>query len=111
MTTKVSVVAVAQSIQDALVNELQPQHIQLINDSGKHSSGINNPAAETHFTLILVADKFTGLSMVERHRLIYKLLAEQMAQGVHALSLQLHTQAEWGDKKKAIITSPACANL
>lgn len=103
--------SIAKSINDTLVSRLQPHHIQVINDSGKHAAGINNPTAETHFTLVVVTNNFIGETLVARHRLVYKLLAEHLTQGVHALSLQLHTEAEWSDKNKDIVATPECANL
>lgn len=102
---------VAKSIYATLLSELSPQHLELINDSSKHAAGINNPNAETHFTLVVVTDKFSNEPQVARHRLIYKLLEKHIAQGVHALSLQLHTASEWQDKNNAIISSPECAKL
>ncbi|MCH9665764.1 MAG: BolA family transcriptional regulator [Gammaproteobacteria bacterium] len=114
--------SIASSIRDILENELSPTHFQLINDSSKHAAGINNPDAETHFTLLVVAAKFQGISLVARHQLIYKLLADEMGhrkehgmeRGVHALSLQLYTEDEWQhrveNKGGNIVDSPPCAH-
>jgi BolA protein len=41
----------------------------------------------THFTVQITSDAFTGLSRVARQRLVYDLLAEELAGGLHALAL------------------------
>ena len=54
------------------------------------------PGAEVHLTgsegkyrVSVISDQFTGLSVVDRHRLIYATLKEQLADGtVHALSIE-----------------------
>lgn len=102
---------ITSSIQEKITAELAPKYFQLINESAKHASGQNNPAAETHFTLVVVAAGFQQLSRVERHRLIYKILGDELQQGVHALSLQLYTDEEWQqqDTNRAKPTPP-CTN-
>ena len=51
--------------------------------------------AETHFRLMVVAEAFQGKSLMQRHRMIYGLLDEEMKQGgVHALQLQTKTPSE-----------------
>ena len=50
--------------------------------------------SETHFQVDIVADCFTGLSLVQRHKMVYTLLAQEMAGGVHALSIRAKTAAE-----------------
>ncbi len=48
-----------------------------------------------HFALKLVSSKFTGLSRVKRHQVIYKVLEMQFAsKSIHALKLNLLTVEE-----------------
>lgn len=42
----------------------------------------------------MVSDAFQGLGMVKRHQLIYGLLKDEFAAGLHALSMDLKTPAE-----------------
>ena len=52
-------------------------------------------AAETHFSVRIVADTFAGVSRVERQRRVYAVLAQEMKpNGIHALSLSTLTPAE-----------------
>jgi len=78
---------------------------EVINESHMH----NVPAgSESHFKLILVSDDFDGLSLVKRHQKVYKILADQLANGVHALALNTLTKSEWLEKEKQVPDSPLC---
>ena len=95
---------IQQQIEAKLRAALTPQVLHVENESHRH----NVPAgAETHFKVTLVADRFAPLSRVQRHRLVYQLLAEELAGPVHALALHAHAPAEWGDREQAP-ESPPC---
>ncbi len=94
----------AQIIQ-TLSHALSPSHLDVINESGMH----NVPrGSETHFKVIAVSDEFVGKSLVLRHRMINDLLAEQLANGVHALSMQTMTHDEWQASGGVTHDSPLC---
>ena len=77
----------------------------LYNDSHKHKghAGVQeNVSAETHFRIEMVSKKFEGLKLPQRHRMVYSLLQDEMAQanGIHALQLSLKTPQEYESKAK-----------
>ena len=79
------------------LNRLKPSSLHIQNDSSKHANHIGmmgNSSTETHFTVSIVAECFKGLSLVQRHQLIYTLLGEELRGGVHALSIQAKTPDE-----------------
>ena len=80
------------------------QHYELINESHMHSG----PATESHFKLIVVSERFTGLGAVKRHQLMYALLADELRDGVHALALHLYNPVEWQARQVAAPASPDC---
>lgn len=50
-------------IERKLREELEPSHLEVINESGMH----NAPAgAESHFKVIVVSEKFEGVSLSSR---------------------------------------------
>lgn len=96
---------VTQSITDTLQGALAPTHLEVINES----SGHNVPAgSETHFKVVVVSPVFEGESRIGRHRQINGLLADQLAGGVHALSIQAHTPDEWSARGQLVNASPEC---
>ena len=96
---------VQDQITQTLHDALHPAHLDVINESGMH----NVPkGSETHFKVIAVSDRFTGKSLVSRHRMINELLADQLSGGVHALSLQTISPDEWQESGGATFDSPLC---
>ena len=81
------------------LSKLQPVLLEVENESHKHAghagmAGAGN-TVESHFNVKVVAESFDGLSLVQRHRMIYALLAEEMAPGgIHALSINAKTPSE-----------------
>ncbi len=91
-------------INDIVMRELAPSHMDLVNESHMHNVPANS---ETHFKLTLVDTSFEGLRPVQRHQKLYKLLEPAMLKGVHALALHLYTESEWRQKVSAP-ESPPC---
>jgi stress-induced morphogen len=97
-------------IESKLRDALAPAHLEVVNESYMHSSGKNNPNAETHFKVIVVSEKFDGLNLVKRHQLVYGALGEElrMKKGIHALAITSRTPAEWAENPTGN-ESPQCA--
>ena len=56
----------------------------------------HKPGGETHFAVEIISDDFSNMNMVSRHRLVYKVLKEELLQQVHALQLTTVTREENG---------------
>jgi BolA family transcriptional regulator, general stress-responsive regulator len=65
------------------------------------------PGSETHFKIVIVSPKFEGLSLIARHRRVNDLLASELANGLHALSIHAFTAVEWTEQANDT-NSPAC---
>jgi len=91
--------SVRERIETKLLAAFAPDFFQVIDESAKHSghtgqAGDGNKAAETHFRVRLVSSKFVGMSRLERHRSVMSLLAEELADGVHALAFEIKASGE-----------------
>jgi BolA protein len=86
-----------KSIRDTLSNQFSPTEIEIIDDSHEHVGHAGARAGGGHFTVRLVSNLFTGKSLIERHRMIYKSLEQQMKTDIHALSIQAYTESEIQD--------------
>lgn len=93
-----------QKIKARLEQNFTPVELNLQNESDMHSVP---PNSETHFKLVMVSEDFGGLRPVQRHQAVYKVLAEELAGGVHALALHLYTPEEWTRQTK-VPASPEC---
>ncbi len=95
---------IQKSIEKALSDAFHISYMAVENESHMHSVP---PNSETHFKVTLVTDEFLGQRQVARHQRIYKTLAEQMRNGVHALALHTYTVEEWQQAGK-VPSSPNC---
>lgn len=90
---------------EAIIREvLIPKHLEIYDESGMHHVP---KGSESHFKLVVVSTLFDKLTKIERYRVIHKLLAEELQNGLHALSLHLYTEDEW-DKTQNTPSSPHC---
>ncbi len=85
----------AQRIETILRDALAPMTLRITDDSAQHAghSGAR-PGGETHFSVLCVAETFAGQSRVARSRAVHELLAGELANGLHALALNLRTPEE-----------------
>lgn len=96
---------IQEMIVDKLQKSLSPMHLHVENESRMHSV----PAgSETHFKVMVVSEAFEGLMLVERHRRVYEILRDEMAGGVHALSIRALTPAQWAREDPSAFQSPPC---
>ena len=87
--------SVAQRIRTKLTAGLNPLRLVIHDESHRHAGHVGaRPEGETHFRLEIVAAAFEGESRIARQRRVYRLLAEELAGPVHALSLTTLTPDE-----------------
>ncbi len=85
----------ADTIVSKLNAALAPTTLDVIDESSQHAGHVGaRPEGETHFRLKIVSETFTGKSRVERQRLVYQTLADELAGGVHALAMVTLTPTE-----------------
>ncbi|RKP13531.1 bola protein, partial [Piptocephalis cylindrospora] len=80
---------------------LAPTSLDIVNDSASHAhhdAMRGNTSPETHFTITVVSEAFQGKGLVQRHRMVHKLLQEEMDAGLHALVLNTKTPKEMGQE-------------
>ncbi len=105
MNTDASATTVKRTIEAKLAAELDPQHLEVINESDNH----NVPrGSESHFKVVVVAAEFEGQRLLARHRRINGVLAAELAGSIHALALHTYTEAEWRDRFGEAPMSPPC---
>ena len=81
--------SVADNIRSKLNQALAPERLEIDYDSHRHAGHAGaRPGGETHFRLTIVSQAFAGKSRVERQRMVYGLLGDEFAAGLHALQLQ-----------------------
>ncbi|KAG7293194.1 hypothetical protein NEMBOFW57_003240 [Staphylotrichum longicolle] len=90
---------VEDAIKQKITAALQPTTLEIYNDSHLHAhhkpmQGVTS--TETHFRLVITSEAFQKKMQPARHRLVYSLLKDELAQegGIHALQLRTMTPEE-----------------
>lgn len=87
--------SLADRMREKLMVALEPTRLDIINDSEKHAGHRSSPGTgESHFTVVVVAPRFAGLSKVARHRLVNDALAAELQAGIHALAIKAAAPGE-----------------
>jgi len=76
---------------------LSPTRLEIDDDSASHRGHAgDNPdgGGETHFFVTVESQAFAGKGRVERQRMVYAVLADELRERVHALSLKLTAPGE-----------------
>lgn len=78
-----------QRMTDKLTAAFQPTFLEVIDESDRHHGhGGSHADGETHFAVQIAAAAFRGTSRLQRHRLINEVLKDELAERVHALSIE-----------------------
>lgn len=96
---------VTERIEEKLAEALDPLHLEVVNESSGHNVPVGS---ETHFKVVLVAPRFEGRRLLERHRLVNDVLAEELKGPVHALAVHTYTADEWRERHGDAPMSPPC---
>lgn len=87
--------AMAERITKKLEEALAPQRLTVIDESHQHHGhGGWREGGETHFRVDIVSEAFAGKSRVERHRMVNTILAQELAERVHALAIAAKAPGE-----------------
>ena len=86
---------VATEIEARLRAALNPARLAVIDDSEKHRGHAGHDGSgESHFTVEVVADAFTGQSRVARQRMVNAALSDLLRDKVHALAIKTRAPQE-----------------
>ncbi|MFZ1680868.1 MAG: BolA family transcriptional regulator [Rhizobiaceae bacterium] len=95
--------SIMPAIEARLRAALSPHRLEIINESDRHAGHhhvVDGHAAEfdgegeTHLRIRIVADRFAGMSRVDRHRTINALVKEELDAGLHALAIEAAAPGE-----------------
>lgn len=89
----------AERIRSKIEAAFAPEALEVIDESHRHAGHLQHDGGagqdgETHFHVSVVSSVFIGKSRVARQRLVYDLLADELAERVHALSLTTRSPEE-----------------
>jgi BolA family transcriptional regulator, general stress-responsive regulator len=86
---------VAAEIEKRLREALAPIQLEVINDSAKHRGHAGDDGSgESHFTVVIEALAFAGMSRLNRQRAVNTALADLLEDRIHALAIRARAPGE-----------------
>jgi len=87
--------ATQQKIERKMREALAAVHLEIIDESWKHAGHAGAAAGGGHFILQVVSDRFAGVSLLDRNRMVFNILKDEMQGEIHALAIKAMTPEEW----------------
>lgn len=85
---------VRQQIIEKLTQAFAPDSLDVIDESHLHAGHSGwREGGETHFRVKISAQAFASKMLVQRHRMINEVLADELAGPVHALAIKADAPA------------------
>lgn len=95
---------IQQNLETLLNSNFGIEFLSVENESHRHNVA---PGSESHFKVTIVSEDFNELSLIKRHRLVNKALAQEL-HTIHALALHTMTPDEWFIRAGKVADSPHC---
>ena len=77
-----------QRLEQRLRAALAPLELEVVDDSHLHAGHAGAADGRGHFSVNIVSERFAGLPVVRRHRLVYDAVGDMMTTDIHALSIR-----------------------
>jgi BolA family transcriptional regulator, general stress-responsive regulator len=84
----------ADRLASRLTHGLAPSELEVVDDSHLHAGHAGAADGRGHFTVTIVSERFVGLPVVRRHRLVYEAVGDMMSTDIHALSIRAFAPGE-----------------
>lgn len=81
----------AERIQKAILKlqNLDPLHLEVIDESHLHVGHAGAQSGLSHIKIKISSHKFSGLSRLKQHQIIYQTLGEMMTTDFHAVTIEI----------------------
>jgi BolA protein len=88
---------VAKQLERKLTAAFAPTRLAIDDDSARHAGHAGaRQGGESHFNVVIEAAAFEGVGRVQRQRMVYAAVADELAGPVHALSVKALAPGEAG---------------
>jgi BolA protein len=76
-----------ERIEALLRAAFAPSALEVIDDSARHAGHAGARGGAGHFQVRIVSERFRGLPLLARHRLVYDALGSMIPTDIHALNI------------------------
>ena len=89
----------ARRFLEERLRSLSPSHLKIADESRAHR-GHREAGAGAHFRLEIASPRFSGVSPLARHRMVFAAVGDLAAAGVHALSVKTFAPGELSQQEQ-----------
>lgn len=82
------------AISKQLNSALNITDLRIEDDSAAHAGHAGARDGRGHFNVFIVSDDFLNKPLIQRHRMVYKVLSDLLETDIHALSIDAKTVKE-----------------
>ena len=83
-----------ERLRTLLAGALAPSQLEVIDESHLHAGHAGAASGGGHYRVKIVSERFEGLRLVMRHRLVYDAVQGMMHTDIHALAITAHAPSE-----------------
>ncbi len=81
-------------IESKMKESLEAVFVDVVDESWKHA-GHAAATGGGHYILRVASEKFEGVSLVNRNRIVFDILKEEMKEDIHGFIVKAMTPGEW----------------
>lgn len=86
---------IAQEMRQLLTVAFEPTRLDIINDSARHHGHAGDDGSgESHFTIVIESARFSGVSRLQRQRMVNAALGDIPGNRVHAIAIKASAPGE-----------------
>ena len=78
-----------EAIKKKIINEFNPDHLELIDNSHFHTSHKSFDSNKFHLKIIIKSQALNKMNKVEAHKAIFSILKDEMQSKIHALEIEI----------------------
>lgn len=83
-------------IENIIVENYEPYFFFVLDVSEQHRGHQNfKENVESHFEIIIVSEKFTNITRIDRHRMVNQSLKEEFFSDLHSIIIKTYTIEEY----------------
>lgn len=83
-----------EAIRRRIEQAIHPEKLVVEDEGHLHVGHAGARDGRGHFRVLVVADCFQGMSMIQRHRKVFEAVGELMKTDIHALAIEAWTRKE-----------------
>ncbi len=85
-----------EKIYLTLTDKLSAEFLDIKDEGGAHATHAEaKKSGGGHYNLTIVSARFKDKSLLERHRMVYDILEEELKGEIHALAIRAYAPDEW----------------